>query len=328
MFLIGISITKVRRQLGAAAGLATSQFGGEIITMLSESPCNLCPRECGVDRSAHLGFCKCGNRIKVARAALHFWEEPCISGSKGSGTVFFSGCTLQCCYCQNHKISSEDFGKEISEQRLAAIFLELQDKGAHNINLVTATQYLLQVLKALDMVKSRLHIPVVYNCGGYERVETVKALKGYVDIFLPDFKYYSNVLSVNYSKANDYFEVTSAAIKEMISQTQGVEIDDNGIMQKGVIIRHLVLPGARKDSFLILKWINENLPKDKFLLSLMSQYTPAGKCCDSALNRRITTFEYESVVEQAIKLGLSSGFMQEKSSAKEEYTPPFDLEGV
>lgn len=297
--------------------------------MLSMNPCNLCPRECGVDRKAKSGFCRCADRIKVARAALHFWEEPCISGSKGSGAVFFSGCTLRCCYCQNAQISSGGFGKEISVRRLAEIFLELQQKGAHNINLITATQYLLQVQKALDMARPELHIPVVYNCGGYERIETIRALRGYADVFLPDFKYFSSELSWNYSKAKDYFEVASAAVKEMISQTGSPVFDENGIMQKGVVIRHLVIPGARKDSFQILKWISENLPKDKFLLSLMSQYTPALKNTEyKALNRRITTFEYESVVEEAIRLGLTGGFMQEKSSAKEEYTPPFDLEGV
>jgi putative pyruvate formate lyase activating enzyme len=302
---------------------------GDKVAMLSANPCNLCPKECGVDRDYQLGFCQCGNRIKVARAALHYWEEPCISGSNGSGTVFFSGCTLRCCYCQNYKISSEGFGKEISTQRLAEIFLELQEKGAHNINLVTATQYLFHVLKALDKVKSKLHIPVVYNCGGYERVEIIRALRGYVNIFLPDFKYYSSELSWNYSKTKDYFKVASAAITEMISQTGSPALDDNGIMQKGVIIRHLVIPGARKDSFQILKWISQNLPKGKYLLSLMSQYTPVCKNREyKELNRRITSFEYESVVKEALRLGLSNGFMQERSSAKEEYTPPFNLEGL
>jgi putative pyruvate formate lyase activating enzyme len=290
--------------------------------MLYNNPCNLCPRECGVDRLANLGFCECDSQIKVARAALHFWEEPCISGSKG-------GCTLRCCYCQNFRISSEGLGKEISARRLAEIFLELQEKGAHNINLVTPTQYSIQILYALDIVRSKLHIPVVYNCGGYERLETIRELKGYVDIFLPDLKYFSSELSLKYSKADDYFEVASAAIKEMISQIGVLNLDNSGIMQKGVIIRHLVIPGARKDSFKILNWISENLPKDKYLLSLMSQYTPAYKSSEyKELNRRITTFEYKSVVEEAIRLGLSNGFMQERSSAKEEYTPPFDLEGV
>jgi putative pyruvate formate lyase activating enzyme len=307
----------------------TKDFERGEVTMLSSDPCNLCPRECGVNRAAQLGYCQCGSQVKVARAALHFWEEPCISGSRGSGTVFFSGCTLQCCYCQNFRISSGGFGKEISVQRLAEIFLELQDKGAHNINLVTATQYLKQLLQALDLVKSRLSIPVVYNCGGYERVETIRALKGYVDVYLPDLKYYSSALSWRYSKAQDYFQVATAAIREMISQTDFLKFNEDGLMQKGVIIRHLVLPGGRKDSFLILKWISENLPEDKYLLSLMSQYTPAFQSREHReINRRITTFEYESVVQEAIRLGLCNGFMQEKSSAIEEYTPPFDLEGV
>lgn len=297
--------------------------------MLSLNPCNLCPRKCGVDRSKNRGFCNCGNTVKVARAALHFWEEPCLSGKNGSGAVFFSGCTLKCCYCQNYKISGGGFGKEIDEKRLAEIFLELQEKGANNINLITATQYLPQVLSALDAAKPRLQIPVVYNCGGYENVETVSALKGYVDIFLPDFKYCSSELSLNYSRAEDYFEVASKAIKEMVSVAGGIKFDADGIMQKGVIIRHLVIPGARRDSFKILDWISKNLPKDKFVLSLMSQFTPAVKSEKyKQLNRRITTLEYNSVVDEALRLGLSNGFMQEKSSAKEEYTPSFDLEGV
>ena len=297
--------------------------------MLSDNPCNLCPRECGADRTKHFGFCGCGGRIKVARAALHYWEEPCISGEKGSGAVFFSGCTLRCCYCQNYAISSGGFGKEISAERLAEIFLELQRRGAHNINLVTATQYLVKVLRALDLARAGLHIPVVYNCGGYERVETIRALKGYVDVFLPDLKYYSGNLSWEYSKAKDYFEVASEAIREMVSQSGALRFDGDGMLQKGVIVRHLVLPGARGDSFRILRWLSENLPRENFLLSLMSQYTPAGECGGHReLKRRITTLEYDSVVEEAIRLGLTNGYMQEKSSAREEYTPPFDLEGV
>lgn len=297
--------------------------------MLSDNSCNLCPRECGADRHTQPGFCQCGRQIKAARAALHFWEEPCISGSKGSGTVFFSGCTLRCCYCQNSKISLEPFGKEISPSRLAEIFLELQAKGAHNINLVTATPYILPVMQALDLAKPALHIPIVYNCGGYERLETIRALKGYVDIFLPDFKYYSGALSQRYSGAADYFQVTAAAVEEMVTQTDGLVFDECGIMQKGVIIRHLVLPGSRKDSFKVLQWLSSHLPREKFLLSLMSQYTPARKIPPyKDLNRRVTTFEYQSVVKEAIRLGLTHGFMQEHSSAKEEYTPPFDLMGI
>ncbi len=295
--------------------------------MLSYNPCNLCPRACGVDRNTDLGFCRCGGNVKVARAALHFWEEPCISGSRGSGAIFFSGCTLRCCYCQNYKISGEGFGKEIPTKRLAEIFLDLQAKGAHNINLVTATQFLPQVINALDLVKKELQIPVVYNCGGYESVETIRAIKDYVDIFLPDFKYKSPELSWNYSGAKDYFAVASAAVKEMINHTGVPRFDADGIMQKGVIIRHLVIPGARRDSFEILKWISETLPRGSYMLSLMSQFTPVNNKY-KALSRRVTTFEYNSVVEEAIRLGLTDGFMQEKSSAKEEYTPPFDLKGV
>jgi len=301
----------------------------EPIEKLTSSPCNLCPHKCGADRITQMGFCKSSNKIKVARAALHFWEEPCISGSRGSGTIFFSGCTLRCCYCQNYRISSEGYGKEISIQRLAEICLELQEKGAHNINLVTATQYLDKVLVALDLIKGKLQIPVLYNCGGYERIEIIRALKGYVDIFLPDFKYYSNELARKYSNAKDYFDVAATAIQEMITQTDGLGFDEDGILQKGVIIRHMVLPGARKDSLALLNWISENLPKDKFWLSLMSQYMPAYKSREhQEINRRVTSFEYESVVQEAIRLGFTNGFIQERSSAKEEYTPTFDLEGI
>lgn len=297
--------------------------------MLTYSPCNLCPRKCGIDRSRQTGFCRCTDRIKVARAAPHFWEEPCLSGTKGSGAVFFSGCNLRCCYCQNYKISSEGFGREVSAERLAQIFLNLQDKGVHNINLVTATHYIIGVMRALYIAKPKLHIPVVYNCGGYESVETIKALRGYVDIFLPDFKYCDSGLSLNYSGAKDYFEKACAAISQMVAQTGAPQFDGSGLLKSGVIIRHMVIPGARKDSFKILGWISDNLPKEGYLLSLMSQYTPYRKIpLYRPLNRRITTLEYTSVVDEAIRLGLTDGFMQEKSSAKEEYTPPFDLEGV
>lgn len=297
--------------------------------MLSINPCNLCPRECGSDRNAETGFCGCDDKIKVARAALHFWEEPCLSGKRGSGTVFFTGCTLRCCYCQNREISSGGIGREVTVERLADIFLELQDKGAHNINLVTASQYLPFIIKSLDIAKPRLHIPVVYNCGGYEKKESIRALMGYVDIFLHDLKYFSAELSAKYSLAANYFEVATAALKQMISQTGAPLFDSEGMLQKGVMIRHLVLPGGRKDSLRVLQWINDNLPKGEYMLSLMSQFTPNANCQQyKELNRRITSFEYNSVVDEAIRLGLVDGFMQERSSAKEEYTPPFDFEGV
>ncbi len=297
--------------------------------MLSINPCNLCPRQCGVNRDKRTGFCGCGSGIKAARAALHFWEEPCISGTRGSGTVFFSGCTLQCVYCQNHSISREGYGKVIPVQHLAEIFLKLQEKGAHNINLVSPTPYLPQICRALESAMPALRIPVVFNCGGYERIDTIRELKGYADIYLTDIKYSSGEISQRYSGARDYFYVASQAVREMIVQTGALEYDGEGMMQKGVIIRHLVLPGARRDSMEILRWIAENLPKDKYVLSLMSQYTPTDFVKGfPEINRRVTAMEYDSVVAEAVRLGLSSGFMQRRSSADKAYIPPFDLEGI
>lgn len=311
------------------------------LSPLSYTSCQLCPRMCRVDRTVTAGFCQSGTTVKVARAALHHWEEPCISGVNGSGAVFFSGCTLRCCFCQNYKISQENFGKELTERQLADCFLRLQDQGAHNLNLVTATHYLPSVLKALDLVRHRLAIPVVYNCGGYERVETVKQLKDYVDIWLPDLKYESSGLSAKYSQARDYFPTAAAAISQMIAQTgppvytapdsygQTAGAPAPALMRSGVIIRHMVLPGARKDSIRLLHWMKDTLPKDHYLISLMSQYTPFHRSSEyPEINRRITTYEYDQVVNTALDLGLTMGFMQKKSSAREEYTPPFDLEGL
>ena len=291
--------------------------------------CTLCPRRCGADRTRTTGFCGGANHVRAARAALHTWEEPCISGTCGSGTVFFSGCALQCCFCQNYEISAGNFGKELTVQQLADVFLSLQKQGAHNINLVTATQYLPSILPALDRVKSRLHIPIVYNCGGYEKQETLARLSDYVDIYLPDLKYYDPALSMRYSMASDYFSVASKAIQYMIKQKGAPEFDDKGLLKRGVIIRHMVLPGCRKDSIRLLHWIKENLTDNHYLISLLSQFTPFYKSCEHPeINRRITTYEYESVLNEAIRLGLTDGYMQEKSSAKEEYTPPFDLDGI
>ena len=293
--------------------------------------CTLCPRMCRADRIHSRGFCGAGSTVKIARAALHPWEEPCISGKNGSGTVFFSGCTLKCVFCQNHELSHENFGKEISVNRLAEIFLELQSKGAHNINLVTATQYLPSIKEALDLVRTDLHIPVVYNCGGYERSETLREFSDYIDIYLPDLKYYDNGLSEKYSSARDYFQTASKAIEEMIRLTGGLtwNSEDPTLLQKGVIIRHMVLPGAKNDSIRLLHWIKDALPEGQFMVSLMSQYTPFYKShLYPEINRRITSYEYQKVLDAAIDLGLMHGYMQEKSSAKEEYTPPFDLSGV
>ncbi len=292
--------------------------------------CSLCPRNCRANRHVSTGFCGCGDTIKAARAALHHWEEPCISGSRGSGTVFFSGCTLGCCFCQNHAISQENFGKEITNRELARIFLRLQDEGAHNINLVTATQYLPSVLKALDLIKPKLSIPVVYNCGGYESEDIIKELASYIDVWLPDLKYFSSELSARYSKASDYFDAASKAVKQMICQTGAPRFDSDGtLMKKGVIIRHMVLPGAKEDSIRLLHWMKDELPEGMYYISLLSQYTPFFRSENfPEINRRITSYEYGKVVDEAIRLGLDQGFMQEKSSAKEEYTPPFDLEGI
>ena len=298
--------------------------------------CRLCPRSCGVNRYETPGFCGCGTVPKAARAALHQWEEPCLSGIHGSGTVFFSGCTLRCCFCQNYRISSEGYGKEISISRLSEIFLELQEQGAHNINLVTATQFLSSVIQALEQARPWLHIPVVYNCGGYESLETVQALKPYVDVWLPDLKYVNSSISGLYSKAPDYFTAASRAVQQMISQTGPLrfeELSENGqtyrLLKRGTILRHMVLPGQKADSIRLLDWISQTLPKGYFLLSLLSQYTPFYKSFEHPeINRRITTYEYKKVLDHAIRLGLTDGFMQEKSSAKEEYTPPFELQGI
>lgn len=297
--------------------------------LYSHSQCCLCPRMCRADRSTASGYCKAPDGILASRATLHFWEEPCISGTGGSGAIFFSGCTLRCCFCQNYKISRTPRGKSISSERLAEIFLELQDQGAHNINLVTATHYLPWILPALDMVKEKLHIPVVYNCGGYERLETIQALSSYVDIWLPDLKYFSSDLSRRYSQAPDYFARASAAVRQMILQTGTPVFDDRGIMQKGVIIRHLVLPGQKEDSLQLIKWMAEELPEKQFYISLLSQYTPYEKNPDfPELNRRITSYEYQKVVEAALEAGLEQGFMQKRTSAKEEYTPSFAYQGL
>ena len=295
------------------------------------SSCTLCPRMCKIDRHSTLGYCKADSTLKIARASLHPWEEPCISGTRGSGTIFFSGCNLKCVFCQNHTLSHENFGKEITIDRLAEIFLELQAKGAHNINLVTATHYLPSIREALDLLGSQLTIPVVYNCGGYERVETIQEYSKYIDIYLPDLKYYDSGLSSKYSQAGDYFSQASRAIEEMIRLSGGLSWNPEhpDLLDRGVIIRHMVLPGAKEDSIRLLHWLNDKLPKGTYLLSLMSQYTPFHRSADyPEINRRITSYEYNKVLDTAIDLGLVHGYMQEKSSAKEEYTPPFDLSGV
>ena len=294
--------------------------------------CTLCPRQCGADRTVQCGVCGANTVIHVARAALHYWEEPCISGegpgAPGSGTVFFTGCALHCCFCQNYKISEQPTGKAVSEQQLADIFLQLQAAGAANINLVTASHYLPGVLQALQLAQPALKIPVAYNCGGYETVASVEALAGNVDIFMPDLKYYDSALSAKLSRAPDYFTVASKAITRMVQLAGPPVFGPGGLLRRGVIVRHLVLPGHRKDSLQLLQWLAENLPKDSFILSLMSQYTPYRKLPFQELNRRLSSFEYNTVVNAALDLGFTHAYTQQRTAAKEEYTPDFDLTGL
>ena len=294
------------------------------------SHCQVCPRNCGADRTAgQFGFCRAPYLPKVALVSRHDWEEPPISGTKGSGTVFFSHCNLGCVFCQNHDISQDGFGQEISIERLAEIFLEQQTRGFHNVNLVSAAQFIPQVAKALKLAKEKgLSIPVVYNSNGYESVKGLKMLEGLVDVYLPDFKYWNDDLGMEYSKCPHYRETAAAAILEMRKQVKKDILDENGIMQKGIIIRHLVLPGQYKDSFQVLDWIRKHLGEETFV-SLMSQYTPMHKAKEiKALSRKLTTFEYDKVVDHFLKIGLKNGFMQKRSSATSEYTPAFDLSGV
>ena len=287
--------------------------------------CILCPRLCGVDRTERVGYCGSGSLPKVARAAKHHWEEPCISGTEGSGTVFFSGCTLGCVFCQNREISRGGTGREVTVEHLADIFKRLEGQGVHNLNLVTPTHFTPQILQALELSKPT--VPVVMNCGGYERVETLRQWEGKVQVYLPDLKYFSPELSAKYSAAPDYFAVASKAIMEMHRQ-QPQLVWEGDLLKSGLIIRHLVLPGCMKDSLQILDFLDKHLPKDSFLLSLMSQYTPTENCKQfPEINRRVTTYEYRKVADRAAELGFS-GFAQDRRSAKEEYTPPFNLEGV
>ena len=286
------------------------------------SSCTLCPRECGIDRTKRAGYCGADSKIRICRADLHRWEEPCIAGERGSGTVFFSGCPLHCVFCQNRDISGGGVGKEVSVKELSEIFLSLKERGAHNINLVTPTHYIPQVAEALSTVKERLGIPVVYNTGGYERVESLRMLKGLVDIYLPDFKYYDTDLAARLSGAPDYREVATAAIREMLGQV-GEPRFEGDMLKSGVIVRHLVLPGKRADSKRCIEHLHEHFGSDRFLISLMSQYTPMDGVPED-ISRPVTTFEYDSVCKKAVELGFE-GYFQERSSAKDTYIPDWDL---
>ena len=285
--------------------------------------CSICPRHCNVDRSVNLGFCQSPNNFRVARAALHFWEEPCISGKEGSGTVFFSGCNLKCVFCQNNEISAENKGVEISDDKLISIFENLISQGANNINLVNPTHYAKKLAKVLGRWKSP--VPIVYNSSGYEEVETLKALDGLIDIYLPDLKYIRAEKAMRYSKAADYFEKASAALLEMRRQVE--DKFDGDIMKSGMIIRHLILPQNTNSSIAVLDFIKSNVPNT--FVSLMAQYTPCGDLSEfPEINRKITKREYEKVVNYAFDNSFDKLFIQELSSADKSFIPKFDFTGV
>jgi len=292
--------------------------------------CSLCPRRCGVDRAAgETGFCRAPARPKVALADLHFGEEPCLTGTAGSGTVFFSHCNLRCAFCQNFEISQEDLGRTLDADRLARIFVDLQDRGAHNVNLVSPTPYAPGVARAVRRARDLgLSVPVVYNTGGYENVEVLELLEGLVDVYLPDLKYGSEEPARRYSGAPDYFAVATAAIKEMYRQVGAPVLDENGLIRRGLIIRHLVLPGHVADSLRVLEWIAANLPPAVYV-SLMAQYFPTHRAVAMPpLDRRVTAGEYGQVVGRLMDLGLDNGYVQEREAATDEYVPDFDLRGV
>jgi len=290
--------------------------------------CRLCPRNCGALRTETEGNgrCRMPSVPILARAALHMWEEPPVSGTNGSGTIFFTGCSLGCVFCQNEKISHQDFGKAVSLNRLAEICDELVAQGAHNINFVNPTHYAHTVAALLE--QHPLPIPVVWNTGGYEKVETLKALEGKVDIYLPDLKYLDGETALRYSDARDYPEAATAAIREMVRQTGPCRFDENGLLTRGVIIRHLILPGQVGQAKAVMDWVSETFEKGTVLFSLMSQYTPWGDLSrHPEINRRLRRGEMETAIDYMQALGLE-GFCQERTSAKEEYTPPFDLTGI
>ena len=289
--------------------------------------CELCGFKCGVNRNSTYGVCKCGTMPRLALVSRHDWEEPCISGENGSGTIFFSGCNFSCIFCQNYKISQENFGKDITIERLAEIFLEQQERGMNNINLVSPTPYVPVIIEALKIAKENgLKIPIVYNTNGYDTVETIKMLEGYVDVYLPDLKYFDDDVARKYSKCNNYFNIATQAILEMYKQVGIPKFNADGIIQRGVIIRHLIIPGNIIQTKKILAWIKENLPKEIYI-SIMAQYFPAYKAAsDSVINRKITYREYNMVCSMLEKF--ENGYIQELGEHEEEYVPNFDLSGI
>lgn len=299
----------------------------DIIKLLEK--CELCPRRCKVNRlKGETGYCNAGKNIKAAKAMLHMWEEPCISGQRGSGAVFFSNCSMACVFCQNFGISQKHSGKEMSVEDLADVFIKLQERGANNIDLVSPTHYVPQIIEALQLAKSNgLSVPVIYNSNGYENIETLKYLKGYIDVYLPDIKYFSSAYSTKYSKTPDYFKYASEAVIEMFKQV-GSPVLEGGLIKKGLIIRHLLLPGLLSESKKILDWISQNLPKSIYI-SLMSQYVPmydAHKYPE--INKRVSQKSYEWLVDYSISIGLENGYMQDCNSAQTTYTPDFNNKGI
>lgn len=291
--------------------------------------CTLCPRNCSVDREKQKGFCGATSTLKIARAALHFWEEPCLSGEHGSGTIFFSHCNLKCIFCQNHEISSEEQGIEVSIERFSEICLELQAQGAQNINLVTPTHYVPQIIEGLQLAKREgLTIPIIYNTSAYETEETIASLEGLIDIYLPDLKYYDDTYAVSYSRAPHYFEVASKAIAAMVTQVGSPRFDQDGKMLKGVIVRHLLLPGLQEDSKKILSYLAETY-HDQIYISIMNQYTPLREFPEYPnLNKKIDEASYWDIIDYACDLGIVNGFIQEGETCLESFIPKFDGKGV
>ena len=298
------------------------------INYLSElDKCNLCPHECNINRNdGKIGRCRASNKVKIALYSTHNFEEPCISGTKGSGTVFFSNCNLNCIYCQNYEISQLGKGKEITIEELADIFLIQQEKDVENINLVTPTSYVPQIIQAIKIAKNKgLKIPIVYNTNSYENIETLKMLEGYIDVYLPDLKYSQNDLGKRYSNIDNYFEIATKAIKEMVRQVGVSKINKNGIIQKGVIIRHLVLPNNIENSEKVLKWIKENLPEEIYI-SIMAQYFPTYKAKDNnELNRKLTKDEWLEIENYIEELNIKNGYVQELGEHEEEYVPKWEF---
>ena len=291
--------------------------------------CELCPRRCKVDRTIERGFCRAGEKVRVALVSLHEWEEPCLNGENGAGTIFFSYCNLKCVFCQNFKISHEDFGEDISVERLTEIFLEQQERGAANIELVTPVHFIPQICLALDAAKKRgLNLPVVWNSNGYELPETLELLKGRVDVFLPDFKYFDDKIASSFSGVSDYFSVASKAVEKMFELAGELKFNTQGQLIRGVLVRHLILPNFRSDSMKILDWLYQTFG-DKILISLMNQYTPLFHAAKfHEIDRRLTKFEYKSVIRHAEKLGIKNCFIQVGRTADEKFIPEFNLAGV